>query len=40
MTLQEEIMTKYNDTVRKNVRKVHELEYIMQKYTKVVDIAE
>ena len=32
MTMQEELLSKYGDTVRKNTRKVNEIEYIMQKY--------
>jgi len=32
MTMQEELLNKYGETVRKNTRRVHEIEYIMQKY--------
>ena len=32
ITLQEEILSKYAHSHRRTVRKVHELEYIIQKY--------
>ena len=32
LVLQEELLQKYGDTTRKNVRRVHELEYTLQQY--------
>ena len=37
MALQEELITKYGEAVRRNVRRVHEMEYVIQKYSKVCD---
>ena len=32
MALNEELLSKYGETARRNVRRVHEMEYIVQKF--------
>ena len=34
MGLQDQVMHKYNEALRKNVRRVHEMEYVINKYQK------
>ena len=34
MKLLEEMVSKYADSTRKNVRRIHELEYVIQKFAK------
>lgn len=40
MALNEELFAKYAMTTRKSVRRVHELEYVMQKFQKVASMAD
>ena len=40
MAFQEELLQKYGDTVRKNVRRLHEIEYVLQRFSKVCDQGE
>ena len=40
MALQDKLITDYGLAVRRNVRRLHELEFVMQKYSKVCDLSE
>ena len=40
MALQEELVQKYGTVTRKNVRRLHEMEYIIQRFQKVIDQAD
>lgn len=40
MGLHEQLMQKFGQTLRKSVRRVHEMEHVIQKYSRVADAAE
>ena len=40
LALQEQVLQKYGQVTRKNVRRIHEIEYTVQKFQKVCEQAE